>query len=72
VALKIRILASHRSRGRGKVPALVYRAEAYDEDDRFRESSWGCSHDHESVEHAFICGMAWLNDQPDEAASEPA
>jgi len=50
----------------------VYSAEAYDEDDRFRDRKWACSHEHESVEHALICGMSWLNDQPDDAAAEPA
>jgi hypothetical protein len=61
--LKIRIMASHGPPRRGLVAPLVYRAEAYEEADRFRERKWGCPHDHESVEHAFNCGVAWLNDQ---------
>jgi len=54
------------------VPPLVYRAEAYEEADRFRERMWGCAHDHESVEHAFNCGVEWLNDQSDETAVQMA
>jgi len=65
VGLKIRVMASHGPLRRGLVSPLVYRAEAYEEADRFRERTWGCSHDHESVEHAFNCGVAWLNDQSD-------
>jgi len=72
VALKIRVMASHGPLRRGLVPFLVYRAEAYDESDRFREPTWGCAHDHESVEHAFNCGVAWLNGQSDESAVEMA
>ena len=65
-------MASHGAPGRGGMPALVYRAEAYDEEDRFRERTWGCSHSHDSVERAFNCGMAWLDDQAGEAAVETA
>jgi len=53
-------------------PALIYRAEVYEDSDRFRECKWGCSHNHESVENAFNCGMSWLNDQIDESAAESA
>lgn len=60
MALKIRITASHGRPGRGPVPPLVYRAEAYEESDEFRETLWGCKHDHESVEHALNCGLVWL------------
>jgi len=35
VAFKIRIMASHGDQGRAPVPRLVYRAEAYEEGDRF-------------------------------------
>jgi len=70
--MKIRVMASHGPPGRGVIPALVYRAEAYDEADRFRECKWECSHSHDSVEHAFNCGMDWLDDQPAEPASETA
>ncbi|TMD37882.1 MAG: hypothetical protein E6I81_02545 [Chloroflexi bacterium] len=72
MAMKIRVMASHGPLRRGLVPFLVYRAEAYDESDRFREPTWGCAHDHESVEHAFNCGVAWLNGQSDESAVEMA
>ncbi len=72
MALKIRVLASHGPLRRGTVPPLVYRAEAYEEADRFRERMWGCAHDHVSVEHAFNCGVEWLNDQSDETAVQMA
>ena len=72
MALKIRVLASHGPLRRGTVPPLVYRAEAYEEADRFRERMWGCAHDHESVEHAFNCGVEWLNDQSGETAVQMA
>jgi hypothetical protein len=42
------------------VPPLIYRAEAYEEGDEFRESKWGCKHEHESVEYALKCGLDWL------------
>ncbi|TMG70193.1 MAG: hypothetical protein E6H86_01575 [Chloroflexi bacterium] len=63
MALKIRITAAPRPRQRSLVPALVYRAEAYEEADHFREPMWGCPHDHETVEHAYHCGVTWLNEQ---------
>jgi hypothetical protein len=46
------------------VPPLIYRAEAYDEDDRFREH-WTCSHEHRTVEEAIECGNDWLVRQRD-------
>jgi len=72
VALKLRIMASRGPVRRGVPPALIYRAEVYEDSDRFRECKWGCSHNHESVENAFNCGMSWLNDQIDESAAESA
>ena len=65
-------MASHGPTRRGGLPALVYRAEAYDEADRYRERKWGCSHRQDSVERAFNCGMGGLDDQTDEAATETA
>jgi len=65
-------MASHGPLRRGPVPPLVYRAEAYEEADRFRERKWGCAHDHESVEHAFNCGVAWLNDRAEGTAVQMA
>lgn len=60
VPAKVRVTASHGAPGRGPVPALIYRAEAYDDEDQFRDPIWKCSHDHESVESALHCGEAWL------------
>jgi hypothetical protein len=65
VALKIRILAAQG-------PKLVYQAEAYEEEDRFRERKWACPHEHDSMEHALICGMTWLNEEPDARTRELA
>jgi hypothetical protein len=63
VGIKIRIMATHGARGRGPVPKLVYRAEAYENEDRFADRKWACAHDHETVEHAFHCGQDWLSSQ---------
>ena len=58
--VKVRVTASQGAPGRGPVPALIYRAEAYDDSDRFRDPVWTCSHDHDSVEAALRCGEEWL------------
>ncbi|HET7421471.1 MAG TPA: hypothetical protein VFL27_13930 [Candidatus Dormibacteraeota bacterium] len=60
MTLKIRIIASHGERGRWPVPKIVYRAEAYDDRDRFADSKWTCEHEHETAEHAFHCGQEWM------------
>jgi hypothetical protein len=60
VGLKIRVTASHGKPGRGPVPPLIYRAEAYEEGDEFRETLWCCEHDHGTVEAALDCGLVWL------------
>ncbi len=65
-------MASHGPVRRGLASALIYRAEIYDDIDRFGECKWSCPHDHDSVEHAFNCGMSWLNDQLDHSAAESA
>ena len=70
MALKIRVTATHGSPGRGPVPPLVYRAEAYEDADEFREPKWGCGHDHNSVEEALDCGHSWLEGGP--AVESPA
>jgi hypothetical protein len=72
VALKVRVMASHGPISKDAVPTLVYRAEAYEETDRFREPQWGCSHNHDSVEDAFNCGLSWLHAQSDDSAAETA
>ena len=64
MALKIRVTATHGSPGRGPVPPFVYRAEAYDDRDGFREPKWGCEHEHHSVEEALDCGAVWLESSP--------
>jgi len=66
VALKIRVMASHGSPGRGGLSALIYRAEAYEDNDRFRERKWGCSHEHRTIETAVQCGQAWLDEHLDD------
>jgi hypothetical protein len=60
VALKIRVTCSHGRPGLGPVPRLIYKAEAYEEGDEFRETLWACNHNHESVEDALNCGLDWL------------
>jgi hypothetical protein len=62
VALKVRVTATHGPKRAGPVPPLVYRAEAYDEHDQFREPKWSCDHEHRSVEHALSCGHTWLQE----------
>lgn len=63
MGIKIRIMATHGAMGRGPVPKLVYRAEAYEDGEQFAERKWACAHDHETVEHAFHCGQEWLSHQ---------
>ena len=58
--VKVRVTASQGAPGRRSVPALIYRAEAYDDSDQFREPVWKCSHDHDTVESALHCGEEWL------------
>jgi hypothetical protein len=58
--VKMRVTASQGAPGRGPVPALIYRAEAYDDEDRFRDAVWKCPHDHDTVEAAVNCGQSWL------------
>jgi len=72
VALKVRVMASQVPVRGGGVPGLLYRAEAYEEADRFRERKWECSHNHRSVEDAFNCGVSWLNERSDSPVEESA
>jgi hypothetical protein len=75
VPLKIRVIAAHGPRRKGPLPPLVYTAEAYDDQDNFRERKWACDHAHESVEHALNCGTEWLESTVDRARGykpEPA
>ena len=59
-------MASHgRPIGRSNVPALIYRAEAYEEGDGFRDPRWDCGHEHKTVETALQCGQEWLSAQSD-------
>ncbi|TMC36961.1 MAG: hypothetical protein E6J28_09040 [Chloroflexi bacterium] len=62
MGFKMRIIAS----GRHSAPPLIYRAEGYETDDRFRERKWTCSHEHLSVDEAVRCGNEWLARQRDE------
>lgn len=62
VALKIRVMASHGPAPMNSpVASLIYRAEAYDDNDRYRDRVWGCAHEHRTVEGALHCGQEWLN-----------
>ena len=62
MGFKIRILAS----GIHAVPPLVYRAEVYEENDRFGKRTWTCAHEHPSVDEAVRCANEWLALQRDE------
>ena len=42
-------------------PSWVFRAAAFKENNRSREPSWACDHDHESTQAAFECGTDWLH-----------
>ena len=42
---------------------LIYRAEAHDDQDQFREAVWTCGHQHGSVDAAVSCGQEWLTDR---------
>ncbi len=65
VALKLRVMASHGpvTGKRTPLPPLIYRAEAYRDTDRFRETAWVCPHEHNTVEGALQCGQAWIGTQ---------
>ena len=72
MALKIRVMASHGPvTGKGPAAPLIYRAEAYRDTDRYRETAWACPHEHRTVEGAVHCGQKWVGTQP-EALSESA
>lgn len=58
--MKIRVLATHSRQTADPVPALVYRAEAYDAEDAFRRQKWACSHLHDNPHAAYECGTEWL------------
>lgn len=60
MAPRVRVTASQGTPGHGPVPPLIYRAEAYDDGDQFREAVWTCDHQHGTVEDALHCGEAWL------------
>lgn len=60
MAPRVRIMASQGPPGRGPVPPLIYRAEAYDDEDQVREPVWTCDHEHGTVEDALVCGEEWL------------
>jgi hypothetical protein len=59
VGLKIRVLALPTQIKGAPVPSVVYRAEAYEEHDSFREPKWTCPHRHESAQEAHSCGLGW-------------
>lgn len=65
VAPKIRVIASREPRS-----PLPYRAEVYDDQDRFGEP-WICAHEHKSVEDALRCGNEWLAERGGDLAVPP-
>lgn len=60
MGLKIRVLGTHRPLRGSPIMAWAYRAEAYDEDDRFQRAVWTCAHAHEAPHTAQSCGEEWL------------
>lgn len=57
-------MASHGPvTGKGPAAPLIYRAEAYRDTDRFRETAWACPHEHRTVEGAVHCGQKWIGTQ---------
>jgi len=66
VGLRVRVLALASPVRGTPVSSLVYRAEAYDEDDQFREPKWTCAHRHDSAHSAHLCGMEWLSQAADQ------
>ncbi len=66
MALKIRVLGSHKP-NRGAVAApWTYHAEVFDEADAGC-AVWTCEHDHESPQLAHGCAANWI----EEAEQEP-
>jgi len=68
--LRIRVIAAHGPGRKGPLPPFVYTAEAYDDQDNFRERKWACAHAHESVEQALNCGTEWLESIVDRARGQ--
>lgn len=61
MGLKIRVLALPSPVKGTPVSSLVYRAEAHEEYDQFREPKWTCPHHHETAQAAHECGLEWLS-----------
>jgi len=59
VPRQIGVLASHGQRPGTFVPPWVYRAVAYEAEDPFRQPVWVCSHNHNNLQDAQLCGSAW-------------
>jgi hypothetical protein len=72
VGLKTRVLALPSQVKGTPVSNLVYRAEAYDEEDQFREPKWTCGHRHDSAQSAHACGMDWLAREVDRVGQAEA
>jgi hypothetical protein len=70
VGMKIRVLALPSPIRGTPVSSLVYRAEAYDEEDLFREPKWTCAHRHDSAQSAHGCGMDWLGREANQVEAE--
>jgi len=70
VSLKIRVLALPTPVRGTPVSSLVYRAEAYDQEDQFREPRWTCTHRHDSAQGAHVCGLDWLSQVSDQIEAE--
>ncbi|HEY1421308.1 MAG TPA: hypothetical protein VGG90_11460 [Candidatus Dormibacteraeota bacterium] len=65
MALKVRVLALPSPIKGTPVSSILFRAEAYEENDAFRDPKWTCPHSHVSAQDAHTCGMDWLAEQAD-------
>ncbi|HET6311427.1 MAG TPA: hypothetical protein VFH00_10550 [Candidatus Nitrosotalea sp.] len=54
------------------MPPWIYRAVAYDPEDRFRQPVWMCSHDHRDPQEAQLCGADWAREEREEGKSATA
>jgi len=57
------ITSAHATRSDVTIPPGVFRAFAYEEEDKLRKPVWRCEHDHRSAQDAALCGAEWMASQ---------
>jgi hypothetical protein len=71
MARRIAVIASaHTTRPDATIPPGVFRAFAYEAEDKLREPLWTCEHDHRSAQDAALCGAEWLASQGESAQEQ--